>query len=232
MIRHYNVIDADKWASNLKGSLDLKSAVRKILNAIETTTIAEEIYPTAENAKLKIRGPIGEIIALGFFELTRLDRALGYDNSMHHTWAADQNIKGVTKDDRGVDLVTWNKKNMITPVQVKLIGNFTHSYGTVDHEKQARSSFIEESSNILTANSILLEEHAKVKNQVFFFTCQAMPDYTTNIKLRGKLRQLCFSKTSDKTGILNINDFTNTRFMNSLYELIMDSSSSIKNGVY
>lgn len=229
MIKHRSIINADKWAISLKDSKDLRTAVRKVIKSIEDTNIAEDTYPTSEDPKLKIRGPIGEIMALSFFALTRLDNRLGYDNSMHAPIAYDEYFcKGLTTDDRGVDIVMHNKTNQLTTCQVKLIENPTHSYCTFDSERLSRASYIEESSNILMENDIIVKENDTVKQQVFFMTCQAMPDYTSEKKLRGKVRQLCFSKTDNKRGILNINDFTDKRFMNTMYELIMDSSLSYK----
>lgn len=93
----------------------------------------------------------------------------------------------------------------------------------------ARSSYIEESVHILNENDYIVKEDNAVRQQVFFMTCQSMPDYTSDKKLHGKVRQLCFSKTDNKKGILNINDFTTKRFMNTMYELIMDSSQAAKN---
>lgn len=231
MIRHRSIISANKWAHLLKDTKNLKSCVTKIVTEIENTNIAEEMYPTSNSPKLKIRGPIGEIIALGFFNLTRLDNRVSYDNAMHTPIAYDEKIcKGLTYDDRGVDIIMKNKHNNLTTCQVKLIGNSNHKYGTEDYERLSRASYIEESTNILMENDIIVKQDDNVRQQVFWMTCQAMPDYTSEAKLRGKVRQLCFSKTDNKKGILNINDFTNYRFMNSLYELIMDSSATAKQG--
>jgi len=229
-IKHESIISADKWAPFLKDTKDLKQGVRKLLTAIDSTTLAEDTYPTAKDSKLKIRGPIGEIIALSFFELTRLDDRVGYDKATHTPVAYDEKFcKGLSSDDRGVDIVMYNPKNELTTCQVKVITNAMHSYGTTPEEQKARGSYIEESTNILMENDIIIkQEQNPVRQQVFFMTCQAMPEYTREMKLRGKVRQLCFSKTSNKKGILNINEFTNRRFMDTMYELIMDSSLTAK----
>lgn len=229
MINHVSIINADKWAMHIKDTKDLTSAVKKITTAIQDTDLAIEIYPTAENPKLKVRGPIGEILALSWFELTRLDNRAGYDNAMHVPIAYEESFcKGLSLDDRGNDIVMINKVDQLTTCQVKLITDPSHQYGTEDHERLSRASYIEESSHILNENDILVKEDNPVKNQVFWFTCRAMPDYTSDKKLHNKVRQLCFSKTDNKKGILNINDFTSRRFMNTAYELIMDSASSAR----
>ena len=229
-MKHHSIINADMWAQSLKDTKDLKHAVRKLIKLIEETSAAEDMYPTAQDPKLKIRGPIGEILALAFFELTRIDNRVGYDNAVHAPVAYDNRVcKGLSSDDRGVDIIMFNKEDKLTTCQAKLISDPTHAYGTSDHERMARASYIEESSHILNENDYLVKEDNPVKQQVFFMTCQAMPDYTSDKKLHGKVRQLCFSKTDNKKGILNINDFTHKRFMNTMYELIMDSSSSAKN---
>ena len=229
MIKHTSIISADKWASHIKNAKDLKEAVKALLAAIENTDLAYDMYPTADNPKLKARGPIGEIMALSWFNLTRLDNRVGYDKAMHGPIAYEEGFcKGLSPDDRGNDIVMYNKVDELSTCQVKLIGNPYHQYGTEDHERLSRASYIEESSHILNENNILVKEGNPVKNQLFWFTCQAMPDYTSDKKLHGKVRQLCFSKTDNKRGILNINDFTNRRFMNTAYELIMDSASTAK----
>ena len=229
-IKHESIISADKWAYTLKDSKDLKQGVRNLINAIDNTTIAEDIYPTAQDSKLKLRGPTGEIIALAFFELTRLDNCVGYDKATHTPVAYDEKFcKGLSSDDRGVDIIMYNSENQLTTCQVKIITNPVHTYGTTDSERLSRASYIEESTNILMENDIIIKQKQNpVRQQVFFMTCQAMPDYTSDMKLRGKVRQLCFSKTSNEKGILNINEFTNRRFMNTMYELIMDSSLTAK----
>lgn len=229
MIKHTSIINADKWAPFIKNSKDLKHAVKNLISAIQDTDLAVKIYPTAENPKLKLRGPIGEILALSWFELTRLDNRVSYDNAMHGPIAYEEKAcKGLSPDDRGNDIIMFNKLDQLTTCQVKLIGNPYHQYGTEDHERLSRASYIEESSHILNENDILVKEGNPVKNQVFWFTCQAMPDYSSDKKLHGKVRQLCFSKTDNKKGIMNINDLTSRRFMNTAYELIMDSASAAK----
>jgi hypothetical protein len=228
-MKHHGIINADMWAHSIKDTKDLKHAVRKLIKLIEETSIPEDMYPTAQDPKLKIRGPIGEILALSFFELTRIDNRVGYDKAVHGPIGHDERIcKGLSSDDRGVDIIMFNKEDALTTCQAKLITNPQHMYGSLDHERMARSSYIEESVHILNENDYLIKEDSPVKQQVFFMTCQAMPDYTSDKKLHGKVRQLCFSKTDNKKGVLNINDFTSKRFMNTMYELIMDSSSSAK----
>ena len=218
------------WAQCLKDTKDLKHAVRKLVKLIEETTVPEDMYPTSENPKLKIRGPIGEILALSFFGLTRIDNRVGYDKAAHAPIGYDERIcKGLSFDDRGVDIIMFNKEDKLTTCQAKFITNPQHMYGTIDHERMARSSYIEESVHILNENDYIVKEDNAVRQQVFFMTCQSMPDYTSDKKLHGKVRQLCFSKTDNKKGILNINDFTTKRFMNTMYELIMDSSQAAKN---
>jgi len=229
MIKHTSIISADKWAPNIRDAKDLKQGVKNLVAAIEGTNLAYDMYPTADNPQLKARGPIGEILALAWFYLTRLDNRAGYDNAMHGPIAYEEGFcKGLSADDRGNDIVMLNKVDKLTTCQVKLIGNPYHQYGTEDHERLSRASYIEESNHILNENNILIKEDTYVKNQVFWFTCQAMPDYTSDKKLHGKVRQLCFSKTDNKKGILNINDFTNRRFMKTAYELIMDSAAVAK----
>jgi regulatory protein YycH of two-component signal transduction system YycFG len=228
-MKHHSMISADMWAPCIKDTKDMKHAVRKLNKLIEETIVPEDMYPTADNPKLKIRGPIGEILALAFFELTRIDNRVGYDKAIHASVAYDERIcKGLSPDDRGVDIIMFNKEDKLTTCQAKFILNPQHMYGTLDHERMARASYIEESLHILNENDYLVKEDNPVKQQVFFMPCQAMPDYTSDKKLHGKVRQLCFSKTDNKKGILNINDFTNKRFMNTMYELIMDSSQSAK----
>lgn len=229
MIKHTSIISADKWAPHIRNAKDLKEAVKFLLAAIKDTSLANDIYPTADNPELKVRGPIGEILALAWFELTRLDNRAGYDKAMHGPIAYEEKVcKGLSPDDRGNDIIMFNKLDQLTTCQVKLITNPYHQYGTEDHERLSRASYIEESSHILMENNILVKEGNPVKNQVFWFTCQAMPDYSSDKKLHGKVRQLCFSKTDNKKGILNINDFTNRRFMNTVFELIMDSALAAK----
>ena len=191
-IKHESIISADMWAPSIKDTKDLKDAVTKLIKLITETSLPEDMYPTAEDPKLKIRGPIGEILALSFFELTRLDNRVGYDSSMHTPVAYDERFcKGLSSDDRGVDIVMFNKEDKLTTCQAKLITNPQHKYGTTEKERLNRASYMEESTNILMENDIIVkQERNPVRQQLFFMTCQAMPDYTSDIKLRGKVRQL------------------------------------------
>ena len=230
MIKHKKIYHGDDWADQLKGK-DLKQALRNLLVFLETTDYAEKRFPTSNNPKITIREEIGEIVALAFFELTQYDPRYGYRAKDLDSAYNTKKIRGLTLDDRGVDLVGSNLNDSLTTFQTKLIGDFNHHYGTGKYsleERLAVKSYIEESANIFAENNIILKQKTSCHQQVLFMTCKPIPSFTSEYKLRGKIRQLCFGKTDNKKGIININEHTNKNFVKGMKELIIESAMSEK----
>jgi len=228
LIKHPGIPEAKTWAPYLKGK-DLKNGVREVLKYIEDSNFAVECFPLSEKPKIAVRAPVGEIMAMAWFDLTKNDTRIGYNFYNIQEAYEDNLYKGLKKDDLGSDLVGDNINEKLSTGQIKLITNPNHVYTTGEYgleERQKVSSYIEESSNIFSANDVILKENQDDYQQVLWMTCLAIPLHTSEIKLRGKLRQLCFSKTDYKKGIVNINDFTHTRFMNDMIDLIIASSEN------
>jgi hypothetical protein len=228
-IIHPGLVHSKEWAPLLRGG-DLKQGLRAVIRYIEQSDFANRCEPLANNPKIAVRGPVGEIIALSWFNLTRNDPRVGFD-FMHWTQAyEDRKIKGIKKDDLGCDAMGYNINNKISTQQTKLIENFNHSYTTGQYgleERKALDSFRIESDNIFSANDVVVKEGQKDYQIVLWMTCQAIPHFTSEEKLRGKLLQCCFSKTNYKKGIININDFTHPRFMSDMTDLIISSAEAL-----
>lgn len=228
LIKHPGIVNSKVWAPYLKGK-DLKNGVKEVLKFIDESSFAVDNFPLSDKPKIAVRAPVGEIIAMAWFDLTKNDTKIGYD--FYNIQEAYENnmYKGLRKDDLGADLIGTNINSNISTGQVKLISNSNHIYTTGEFGLEERlkvSSYIEESSNIFSANNVIIKENQDDYQQVLWMTCQAIPLHTSEIKLRRKLRQLCFSKTDYKKGIVNINDFTHPRFMNDMIDLIVASSEN------
>jgi len=228
LICHPGICDAHEWAPLLKGA-DLKQGVRQVLKHIEDTDLSDRLYPLAIKPKIAIRAPVGEIMALAWFHLTRNDTRIGFDFSAYADAYEDRLCKGLKKDDLGCDLVGSNINKKRSTGQVKLISDPRHPYTTGQwalEERRSLDSFITESHNIFSANDVVVKEDQKDFQMVIWMTCQPIPAFTADEKLRGKLLQCCFGKTNYKKGIININDFTHSRFMNDVADLIMASAEA------
>jgi hypothetical protein len=229
LIHHPGISDSHEWAPLLKGA-DLKHGVRQVLKYVDDSDIADRLCPLETNPKIAIRGPIGEIIALAWFRLTRNDTRIGFDFFAYADAYEDRLCKGLKKDDLGCDLVGHNINNKLSTGQVKLISNPRHSYTTGSwalEERRSLDSFVTESHNIFSANDVLVQECQKDFQMVIWMTCQPIPAFTADEKLRGKLLQCCFGKTNYKKGIIDINDSTHPRFMNDMIDLIVASSEAV-----
>lgn len=228
LISHPGICDAHEWAPSLKGT-DLKQSVRQVLKYIEDSDLAERLYPMAEKPRIAVRAPVGEIMALAWFRLTRNDTRIGIDFSAHADAYEDRLCKGLKKDDLGCDLIGFNINDKLTTGQVKLLSDFKHSYTTGPwglEERKSLDSFVIETGNIHSANDVTIKEGQKDFQMVMWMTCQPIPTFTADEKLRGKLLQCCFGKTNYKQGIVNINDFTHPRFINDMIDLIIASSEA------
>jgi hypothetical protein len=228
LIKHPGIIEAKEWAPLLKGK-DLKHGVRNVLQFLNDSDFAEQNFPLSNNPKISVRAPVGETIALAWFDLTRNDTRIGFDFSAYADAYEDRLCKGLKKDDNGCDLVGSNINKKLSTGQVKLISDPRHPYATGPwalEERQKLDSFITESHNIFSANDVVVKEGQKDFQMVIWMTCQPIPAFTADEKLRGKLLQCCFGKTNYKKGIINVNDFTHSRFMNDMVDLIMASAEA------
>ncbi len=146
LIQHPGIVHAKEWVPQLKGK-DLKQGIRNVLQFITDSDFAERCFPLADNPKIAVRAPIGESIALAWFDLTRNDSRIGFDLYNIHEAYEDSRVKGLKKDDMGCDSVGRNINNKIATEQTKLLSDFTHPYTTGNYgleERRALDSFITE----------------------------------------------------------------------------------------